>query len=671
MGQIPDSLLGFEASGTVRRIGQGVTKFKTGDRVSLFGHGAHRTVHRSKADFCELIPEGLSFEEAATLPLVHGTAYYGLVQVARVKRGQSILIHAAAGGVGQAAIQLAKHFGMEIFVTVGSEEKRRLIREVYEIPNSHMFNSRDLSFAKAVRRMTNGRGVDVVLNSLSGEALRQTWYCIAPFGTFLEIGMKDILGNTGLDMRPFLQDATFAFFNLNHIEKDNPKLMAEIIQGTFDYLRRGITKPITPLTVYPISEVENAFRLMQTGKHVGKIALSYSDDDVVPVVRSTTNSLQLNENGTYLLAGGLGGLGRSLAKTLVHHGARSLCFLSRSGAQSDEAQRLVRDLEQKHVIVKAYRCDIADDKATVEALAQCSKELPPIRGVVQSAMLLRDSLFQNMTYRQWTESVRPKVQGSWNLHKNLQDVDFFIMLSSFAGVFGSRGQSNYAAAGAYEDALSHFRRSKGLNAVTIDLGIMRDIGVLAEKGITDYLREWEEPFGIREFEFHALMKQAIAGQLASLNEVSPQILTGFATGGTTAWAGIDTPFYFDDPRFSILAKTGARGQTTSTCPEQAVSLQAQIAQAKTLAEAAGYISDALVARVAKSLQTPSSEIDTGRPLHSYGIDSLVAVEIGNWAFKEIKSQVTVFDILSAVPITTLAMKIASKSSLILKELTQD
>ncbi len=211
MGQMVDSKLGLDAAGIIRRVGSGVTKFKIGDRVAMYGHGAHRTYHRSRAEYCALIPDGLSFEQAATIPTVHGTAWNALVRLAKVQEGQSVLVHAAAGGVGQAAIQIAKHFKLEIFATVSSEEKRKLIHEKYGIPHSHIFNSRDLSFAKGVKRMTKGRGVDVILNSLSGEALRQSWHCIAPFGSFIEIGLRDIISNTGLDMSPFMQDATFFF----------------------------------------------------------------------------------------------------------------------------------------------------------------------------------------------------------------------------------------------------------------------------------------------------------------------------------------------------------------------------------------------------------------------------------------------------------------------------
>ena len=475
------------------------------------------------------------------------------------------------------------------------------------------------------------------------------------------------MGNTGLEMHPFLQDATFSFFNLSHVLKAKPKLMAEIIEGAFFFLRQSITKPVAPLTIYPISQVEDAFRLMQTGKHLGKIALSWNEDEVVPVMRSADESLIFDDNATYMLVGGLGGLGRSLANLFADHGARYLCFISRSGgAPSTQAQKLIRDLQKRNLCIKVYRCDIADKTSLAETISQCSQELPPVRGVVQCAMVLRDVLFEKMSYQQWTDSLRPKVDGTWNLHTLLpQDLDFFITLSSFAGIFGNRSQSNYAAAGAFQDALAHYRRARGLKALTIDLGIMRDVGVIAEQGASDYLKEWEEPFGLRESQFHALMKMTIQSQMGDGSKIPPQVLTGFATRAAAHTAAIRRPYYFDDARFSVLARTGEAVQDGSVkLGNKAVSLQAKLAQVESLAGAAKIVTDAMVTKVAKLLQTTSLEIDAGRPLHSYGVDSLVAIEIRNWIFKDIKSNVSLFDVLSAVPISVLAEKIALKSNLL-------
>lgn len=665
MGQIPDKLFGFEAAGFVSQVGANVTNVKVGDRVALLAHGAHRTFHRVRAEYAMPIPGAMSFEEAAGVLLVHGTAWYALMEIARVQKGQSVLIHAAAGGVGQAAIMLAQTLGLEIFATVGSDDKKKLIQDHYGVLSDHIFNSRDLSFVKGVKRMTNGRGVDVVLNSLSEEALRQSWYCIAPFGTFVEIGMKDILRNMRLDMRPFLQDAKFAFFNLNRVMKERPEMMNKALSGAMALLSSGATRPVQPLTVYPVANIEDAFRLMQAGKHRGKLVLTYSGSDVVPVVSSATQSVQLDKHGSYILVGGLGGLGRSLCQHFVRMGAKKLCVLSRSGAASVDAQKLIENLQQKGAQVLVLRCDVSDPKSTADAIKQCSTELGPVRGVVQGAMVLRDALFEKMSYNQWRESTRPKVQGTWNLHTNLPDVDFFLTLSSFAGVFGNRGQSNYAAAGAYEDAIAQYRRSQGLKAVTLDLGIMQDVGVLAETGLTDNLKEWAEPCGIRQAEFHALIENVLAGELKNPGRTPAQISTGFATARTVQDTGINPPWYFDDSRFSILARTGVvGGPGADTSGKNTVSVQDQVAKATSVAEATTAVMDALVARVAKSLQSAVPDIDTSRPLHAFGVDSLVAVEVANWVFREIKTKVTVFDILSSIPITALSEKIALKSSLL-------
>ncbi|KAI0147390.1 putative polyketide synthase [Xylariaceae sp. FL1272] len=667
MGQMADTALGLDAAGIVRQVGSSVTSFKVGDRVMMYGYGAHRTRHRSRADYCALIPEGMTFQQAASVPVVHATAWNALVRVAKVQPGQSILIHAAAGGVGQVALQIAQHYKMNVFVTVSTDAKRNLMRVRYGLPDDHIFNSRDVSFAKGIKRMTSGRGVDVVLNSLAGEALRQTWHCIAPFGHFVEIGIKDILNNTGLDMKPFIQDATFTFFNLRHIDESRPELMASILEGAFDFLRRSITRPLDTLHDYPISDMESAFRLMQSGKHLGKITLSWNDEHVVPVIQGPSTPPKLSPTHAYLLVGGLGGIGRSLALKLVSLGARKLCFLSRTGSQSSRAQDLVRKLQQKNVQVQVCKCDVSDEREVLQVVDRCTRELGAIKGVFQCAMVLRDGLFAQTTHQRWVESTRPKVQGSWNIHKHLpSDMDFFVILSSFTGVFGSRGQSNYAAAGAYEDALAYYRRARGLHATTIDLGLMRDIGVLAETGITDAFRHWEKPYGIGEAEFLGLIERVIYHD--TIGDRSPQVITGLATGSSAISAGIEKPYYLDDARFSIMERIGMDGKHSSTGSHDAVPTSTLISQAKTLEEASDGVLSALVNQVAKILQIEPAEIDTNKFLHSFGIDSLVAVEIVNWLVRETKAAVTVLDVLAGVPMTTLCSRIAAKSPVLPKEL---
>ena len=593
------------------------------------------------------------------MPLVHCTAHHALVNIARARPGQTILIHAAAGGVGQAAIQLAQHLGLEIFATVGSAAKRELIENLYGIEPTHIFNSREPSFAKGVMRMTEQKGVHIVLNSLSGEMLRQSWRCIADFGSFVEIGMKDILSNARLEMTPFRRDVSFTSFNLKHVLVDDSALMQDILHCTFENVRKGIIKPVSPVKVYPLSDMEKAFRLLQTGRHRGKIALNWDSDGEVRVIRRP-RPLRLEGNATYLLVGGFGGLGRSLANLLADAGATSICFISRSGPQSDVAQRLISDLETRHIRVTAYACDIAD-RDQLASLLRESGELPPIKGVFQCAMVLQDSLFERMSHDQWMRSIRPKVQGSWNLHSLLpEDLDFFIMLSSFAALFGNRSQGNYAAGGAYQDALAHYRHTLGRKAVSVDLGVMRDIGVIAEKGSTDYLKEWEVPFGMREKEFQALMKGIVAGEAAG-DASTGQIIHGLLNRQFVQAAGVRTPFYFSDPRFSRLIGSGTEDPAAAAASmTEAASLRDRLAHAKTTSEAGKLIHDALVARVAKLFEAEVSEIDDGKPLHKYGVDSLVGVEIANWVFQETKVKVSMFDILASISIAEFAKRLAEK-----------
>ncbi|KAL3458861.1 hypothetical protein BJX64DRAFT_301686 [Aspergillus heterothallicus] len=660
MGQIPDETVGLEASGVVRQVGAKVTKFQAGDRVCCLAHAAHKPLIKVPVVQCKQIPEGMTFEDAATLPMVHYTAYHALVNLARVRKGQSILIHAAAGGVGQAAIQIAQHFEMEIFATVGSESKRQLIKDVYGIRDDHIFNSRDVSFVKGLLRMTKGRGVDCVLNSLSGEMLRQTWYCLAPFGVFVEIGMKDILSNSGLDMLPFKKHATFCFFNLENIATINPQLIDEIGEGVFALLRQGALKPVFPVTVYPVSQMESAFRLMQAGRHQGKLVLSYSPEDLVPMLRRADDALRLDPNATYVLVGGFGGLGRSLIRMFAASGARHLAVFSRSGAASAAAQACVEETEKLGTQVQVYQCDVSNADAVKEAVDQIQASLPPIKGVIQGAMVLRDVLFEQMTHQQWVESTRPKVQGTWNLHEYLPaNLDFFITLSSFAGVFGNRGQGNYAAAGAYEDALAHHRRSQGLKAVTIDLGVMRDSGVLAEQGTTANLKDFDS-FAISDATFHAMIKKVIVDEL-SASSTRPQITTGMPTGKTVQAAGIDRPYFFDDARFSILSQAGAQSGENASGE---VSIEAQLSRVGSRDEGAPIVQEALVNRVAKFLQTSPSEIDASKPLYHYGVDSLAAVEMRNWVFREIKAEVSLLEVMSASPIAQLSQEIANRSKLL-------
>lgn len=677
MGLVPVPMLGLEASGVVVRTGQAVTRFQPGDRVAAHAYGSHATVVRTPQEVVHKLPDSITFEEGAAINLVHVTAYYALVRLAKLRRGQSVLIHAAAGGVGQAAIQLATYLGLVIYVTVGSEGKRRLMTERFQVPPEHIFYSRDLSFVRGVERITGGRGVDCILNSLADELLRASWdsSCLAPFGTFVEIGLRDITANSQLDMRPFVKNATFAFCDiLNYPLEDLGSVLAEV----YELVEQGHLSPAFPLKAYQAGQVEDVFRIMQQGKHTGKAVLSFAGADDnndnnarAPVFQRAGDLFRLDPAATYLLVGGMGGLGRSLARSFAAAGARNIAFLSRSGDGTDEAKALVAELAARGVTVRPYRADITDAASLRPALARCEQELPPVRGVVQLAMVLRDVVFEKMTYEQWTGPLRPKVQGSRNLHEYFDsawggELDFFILCSSVSGVIGNPSQAAYAAGNTYQDALAAYRRAHGLRAVAVDLGIMRDVGVLAEKRAeSGVLGQWEDAVGIPEPVFHALIKSIIHSQQEG-EDVPAQVVTGLGSADVWAAHHLPMPYYFADERFSALAVTtgaGGDGQhqagTTAT-----VSLASQLASVPSMEQAAQVVTEALVKRTAEILQMPPSEVDPAQPLYRYGVDSLTAIEVRNWISRELKANIALLEIVSAVPIREFAAKIAEKSQLV-------
>jgi NADPH:quinone reductase-like Zn-dependent oxidoreductase len=283
MGQLANEHIGMECSGIITEVGRGVSSFQAGDRVCAISEGSFASYIRCNSTSVALLEDNLSFELAATIPLIWTTAYYSLIEVGRLEKGESVLIHAAAGGVGQAAIILAQMRQADIFVTVGSLEKKSYLMKQYNIPEERIFFSRDTSFSNQIKAATRDRGVDVVLNSLAGDALLATWQCLASFGRFIEIGKRDIVGNTRLEMATFARNVTFTSVDLSVVLLERPLLMKRLLSDVFTLYRQGIVKPITPLSIFPISDVESGFRSLQSGKSLGKIAITIGEAEQVKV----------------------------------------------------------------------------------------------------------------------------------------------------------------------------------------------------------------------------------------------------------------------------------------------------------------------------------------------------------------------------------------------------
>ncbi|KAE8353277.1 hypothetical protein BDV28DRAFT_110952 [Aspergillus coremiiformis] len=670
LGRIPGNSFGFECSGTVCRKGCEVHGLEIGDRVCASALGTYQTYTRCRGDDAILIPDTMSFTEAATIPVAFTTALYALVHVAHIQRGESILIHSAAGGTGQAAIQIALRSGAEIFATVGSEEKKSLLMSTYGIPEDHIFDSRSLSFAKGIGRMTAGKGVNIILNSLSGEFLVESWQCIAPFGRFLELGKKDILANESLPMLPFSKNASFHAIDLNEARKYQPELLQRLREDVKVLLAESAISPPQPIHVYTLGEVEKAFRYLQSGKNTGKTVVELRQDDVVKTNLRVKRSWQFDKNATYVIAGGLGGIGRSTASWMANRGAKNLVLLSRSGIIKEEARKLVESLRKQGTRVEAPICDIANYDSLKEALDSIGSSMPPIKGCIQSAMVLRNKVFGNMTHEDWTTSFDPKVPGTWNLHQLLpKGMDFFIMYSSIAGGVGGTASVNYSAACAYQDALAHYRNGLGEKATTLNLGVMVDDGVLRDNDTvrsaligTGYLLD------IRRKEMFALLEYHCNPSLEIPSTPLPsQVLVGIDIPSNIKASGAEVPIFMARPLFR--GTWNITDADSKTQEEAAADVDKELVGIDSIEQAAEVIAQSLMHRISKALGLPLENLDSSKAMHMYGVDSLVAVELRNWFKSKLEAEVAVFEILGNSTFKDIGILVAGKSKLVSTMLT--
>ncbi|KAL2758025.1 hypothetical protein ACRALDRAFT_1068472 [Sodiomyces alcalophilus JCM 7366] len=654
LGIIDDYKLGDECAGIVIRVGSEVEGFAPGDRVVAWrpGQGAHKAICRNPASLSYRLTGDMPFSAAAALPCILTTAWFALEHTARVQPGETVLIHAAAGGVGQMAIQVAQRAGARVLATVSSPAKRQLLRETYGIPEEHMFSSRDDSFVEGVLSVTGGKGVDVVLNSLAGPLLHATWSCLTQFGRFIEIGKRDIHSNTKLDMDPFRKNVLFASVDLITIFNHNKPLGARIVKECCDLVHHGEIQ--LPQTILEVSyeDVLKGFRLLQMGKHTGKIVLVPSKDDMVPVAPpSFRNTKLFRTDKTYLLVGGLGGLGRTLAQWMVRKGATKLAFLSRSGADKPEAKMTVEWLTSRGVEATVYRGDVSkrpDVQACIDGIGSS------LGGIFQAAMVLQDVPLETMTYNQWVRCVAPKVDGAKHLHDATMgtDLDFFVCFSSVAAVLGSKAQGNYAAANCYLDALMRHRREMGLAGTTMNVGAVSGIGVVSESAALGQIMERLGIDPINEEELLYQLEEAVKGdrtqKMSPRGVDSHQICTG---------VGLIKPdvYWAVKPLFRNLYDNHDFGGSMTSSKKQK-NIMALLAEESELDKRVAIVLDAFMDKIASVLGTPKDSIIPSNPLSAYGLDSIVAVEFRKFFRKEIQIDIALFDILGAASITALVVK---------------
>ncbi|KAL4863599.1 hypothetical protein BDV12DRAFT_206352 [Aspergillus spectabilis] len=471
---------GLEGSGIVRRVAPGAIRdLKPGDRVALLTTGTFRTRFVVHSRYCIRVPDHISLEDAATMPSVYITAAYCLIHLARLHKEESVLIHSACGGVGLAAIRVCEYVGATIYATVGSEEKVQYLMDRFGIPRHRIFNSRSADFLPEVKRETNGRGVDVVLNSLTGPLLHASWDCLASFGRMIELGKRDFLSNGQLSMGPFIKNRSYIGFDLTQVGKEAYHTY-ETMHTQFETLTaENELIPIRPIRVYEASEVVDAFRYMQQGVHMGKLLVRMPEEPGSLPVSAGQSPFSFNPDKSYLLVGGLGGLGRSVSTWMVERGARHLVYMSRSAGHPEKDQAFIHELEEQGCQTICVPGDVTVMEDVKLAISKCTRRLA---GVAQMAGSLKDRMFDKMTHNDWTSCLAPKVQGTWNLHDatKASELDFFIVVGSVSGVCGNPGQANYATANTFLDSFTHYRRHLGLPAGIVDLGAVEDVGMMAQ-----------------------------------------------------------------------------------------------------------------------------------------------------------------------------------------------
>ncbi|KAI1306393.1 polyketide synthase [Xylaria venustula] len=664
LGQIDgDVVLGVEAAGIVTRAGPDAP-FKVGDKVmGLSTAGTIKSYARSCGRFLTTVPMSMNWAEAASIPFAYSAAYAVLTEQGTIRDGDTVLIHSASGGLGQAAIQFSQRSGAEVFVTAGTLEKQNFLHTTYGIPHSHIFSTRDLSFKEGIKLLTQSRGVDLVLNCLSGDSVVASWDCVAPFGRFVELGLKGTSGNISLGVRSLGRNIRFEQFDFVYLMNNDPVRAQRIFQRAMKEVLTDDVPRRIPTLEYTFSQIREAFHDIQSRASIGRVVFEPHQEDVVSIVPSRTPTTRFDPNVSFVIVGGLGGLGQAITRWAIARGARNLILLSRSGSSKAAAKVFLEEIIPLCHNVAAPACDVADRQALEKCIAECSTYMPMIKGCIQASMVLKDNLFLDMSLDEWNEALRPKVDASWNLHHVLgNDLDFFVLLSSTMGIVGNKEQSNYAAGNTFKDSLARYRVSRGLPGVSLNLPAIEDVGFVADKPeLLESMRAAgngsmpaDEVLAVLDYHCGLSPKHLLVGQA--------QVILRPGLPHELVPLGIAQPAWMRDPLFSQLGQleVNISSNQGAAAKKQAASAT-RIAATASITEAEDIVLDALLDKLSRVLSVDRSNLDVNKPLHAYGVDSLVAVDVRSWLLKDLGSEVSVFDMNSQASIKHLAKTATAKN----------
>nr|WP_264319184.1 SDR family NAD(P)-dependent oxidoreductase [Acidithiobacillus montserratensis] len=602
--------LGLEFAGRVRRVGAAVTRWRTGDPVMGFAPASFSSRILTPENAVTAIPDGLSMAAAATIPTVFLTAWYALHTLAQLQPGEKVLIHGAAGGVGIAAIQIARHLGADIYATAGSPQKRDFLRL---LGIRHIYDSRQLDFAEEILRDTDGTGVDVLLNSLYGEAVLRNLQILKPFGRFLELGKRDFYENNRIGLRPFRNNLSYFGIDADQLLKGRPALTRQLFAEIMALFQDGVFYSL-PATTFPAARVVDAFRHMQQARQIGKVVMQMSTPYLPAApVPETPPRLQLSAEGVYLVTGGLAGFGFASACRLAERGARNLVLISRSGQADAASAEIIARLQGQGVHIHAWSCDVRDARQVQDLVQRITREVGPLRGIIHAAAVIEDGLAQNLSEEQMDRVIQPKVAGAWNLHQAVEGMalDFFVLYSSITTLLGNPGQAHYVAANTWLEAFAQWRRQQGLPALAILWGAIGDAGYLT-----------------RHEKTRDLLQQRLGGaalSAATALDVLERLLRSDADGWVVAdldWRALQRFLPIAAaPRFSAVmpAAKGDNERSEDDLRQQLQSLPP--------AEAEQLLVESVRREVAQILRLPLDKVLPDQSLSQLGLDSLMGVEL--------------------------------------------
>ena len=599
---LPGNALGGECAGVVTAVGDNVSGVAIGDRVLAFALGALRTHVNVPADLVAPMPRWMSFEHASTLPVAYLTAWYALVHVAKVQRGDRVLIHAAAGGVGVAAVFVAQWLGATVVGTAGAPSKRAYLQSIGVSP---VFDSRAVTFRSALID-ADGRGsINVVLNALSDDFIPASLDVLAPDGRFVEIGKRGIWTPDAVAARR--PDVAYSVFDLSTLPSHEASLRGGMLRDISALVERGELPPL-PTMSFDLAHCVDAFRFMAQARHTGKIAIT------MPVQQDA-----LRADGTYVVTGAFGALGRAVVERLVDRGARHLVLLARRAPVGDAL--VWRDaLVARGIEVITELLDVSDSDAVRDALVRVRVAMPPLRGVVHTAGVNDDGALIAQTAARLAGVAGGKVGGAWNLdHLTRQDpIEFFVVFSSASGVLGWPGQSTYSSANTALDQVATLRHASGRSAISLQWGMW------SGGGMVDRVAE-----RARRFETAGMQTLAPteALDLMMVLRSSPRVQLLLTR---TDWSTFAAARPRDARLFDAVSQAAPARAVTSAAPvAAAVSLTAEVAA---LPESlrADAIRDAMMKLAARALGLPATaRVDATRALRDLGLDSLMAVELRN------------------------------------------